>query len=35
MDYLEWDINTITAGDYSVEYMITEGAYEWFNDNVY
>lgn len=27
---LEWDVSTITAGDYTVEYQINEDAYKHF-----
>lgn len=32
---LEWDIQTITAGDYTVEFEIQEKGYKWFLENVY
>lgn len=35
MIYLDWDMNTITVGDYSVEYKISEEAYNWFLVNHY
>ena len=28
-------MNTITLGDYSIEYTIKEEAYTWFLDNIY
>lgn len=31
----EWDAETITVGDYSVEYHITPKAYKTFLDTVY
>jgi len=24
LDFMEWDINTLTASDYTVEYVVTE-----------
>ena len=33
--FIEWDVKTITAGDYSVELDITEKQYKHFLDNVY
>jgi len=33
--FLDWDITTITLGDYSVEYTIDKEGYEWFLENVY
>lgn len=35
MIYLDWDMNTITVGDYSVEYKISNEAYNWFLVNQY
>lgn len=32
---LEWDIATITAGDYTVEYKISENSYHHFLNTVY
>lgn len=32
---LEWDVSTITAGDYTVEYKISEEAYKHFLDTQY
>jgi len=31
--FIEWDFNTITAADYTVEFKITEGMYDNFVDN--
>jgi hypothetical protein len=33
--FIEWDVKTITAGDYSVELDISEAQYKHFLDNVY
>ena len=33
--FIEWDVKTITAGDYSVELDITENMYKNFLDNHY
>lgn len=33
--YLTWDLATITLGDYSIEYEITEKAYHHFLENIY
>mmetsp|Transcript_21706 Transcript_21706/g.16002 ORF Transcript_21706/g.16002 Transcript_21706/m.16002 type:complete len:320 (+) Transcript_21706:473-1432(+) len=35
LNYVAWDVQTITPGDYSVEYNITETAYKWFMENVF
>ena len=35
LSYLDWDVQTITPGDYSLQYEITDEAYQWFLDNVY
>ena len=32
-NYVEWDVKTITAGDYTVEFDITESFYEKFVNN--
>jgi len=32
---MAWDVQTITPGDYSVEYEISGKSYQWFLDNVY
>jgi len=32
---IDWDIQTITPGDYTLHYEITDEAYEWFLSNVY
>ena len=32
---LDWDIQTITPGDYTVQLEITDQAYEWFLANIY
>lgn len=32
---LEWDVSTITAGDYTVEYKFTEDTYQQFLDSHY
>lgn len=32
---VDWDIQTITPGDYTVQYEITDQAYNWFLTNVY
>ncbi len=31
-DYVEWDVNTITAGDYSIEFDIDAGFYEAYQE---
>ena len=31
--FIEWDFNTITAADYTVEFKITESMYDKFVDN--
>ena len=33
-DYVEWDVNTITAGDYSIEFDLDEGFYETYLETV-
>jgi len=33
--YLDWDVKTITAGDYSVEYNISEKQYKHWKDYYY
>jgi hypothetical protein len=33
--YLAWDMQTITVGDYSIEYEIPREGYEWFLKNVF
>lgn len=33
--FLDWDIETITLGDYSIEYSITSDSYDWFLENIY
>ncbi len=33
-DYVEWDVNTITAGDYSIEFDIDPGFYEKYQATV-
>lgn len=30
LDQLDWDIETITPGDYSAQYEITDKAFDWF-----
>jgi hypothetical protein len=35
LTYIEWDMKTITPGDYSQEYEISKKSYEWFLNNVY
>lgn len=35
MNQLDWDIQTITPGDYTLQYEITEEAYHHFLNNVY
>lgn len=35
MNQLDWDIQTITPGDYTLQYEITEEGYHWFLNNVY
>jgi hypothetical protein len=35
LDQLDWDIATITPGDYTAQYEITDVAYEWFLNNVF
>lgn len=35
MMYIEWDMKTITPGDYSQEYEISEASYNWFLENYY
>jgi hypothetical protein len=35
MNQLDWDIQTITPGDYTLQYEITDEAYQWFLENVY
>jgi hypothetical protein len=35
MNQLDWDIQTITPGDYTLQYEITDEAYHWFLNNVY
>lgn len=32
---LEWDVSTITAGDYTVEYKFVEGTYDHFYNHQY
>ena len=32
---LDWDIQTITPGDYTMQMEITDEAYEWFLANVF
>ena len=32
---LDWDIQTITPGDYTVQMEITDQAYQWFLDNIF
>jgi len=34
MDQLDYDMNTITAGDFSVEMKITSKQYEYFQKNI-
>ena len=31
LDYQQWDIDTLTASDYTVEYVISESMWETFN----
>jgi hypothetical protein len=33
--FIEWDVKTITAGDYSVELDISEEQYKHYLDNVF
>lgn len=33
-DYVEWDVNTITAGDYSIEFDLDAGFYETYLETV-
>lgn len=33
--FLDWDITNITLGDYSIEYEISNEAYDWFLENIY
>jgi len=35
MNQLDWDIQTITPGDYTLQYEITDEAYHWFLNEVY
>lgn len=35
MTQIEWDIQTITPGDYTLQYEITDKAFDWFKANVY
>ena len=35
MNQLDWDIQTITPGDYTLQYEITDEAFHWFLNNVY
>jgi hypothetical protein len=35
LDQLDWDIETITPGDYTAQYEITDKAYDWFLNNVF
>ena len=35
LNYKSWDLQTITPGDYSVEYEITEHSYDWFLRTIY
>lgn len=35
MNQIDWDIQTITPGDYTLQYEITDEAYHWFMNNVY
>jgi hypothetical protein len=35
LDFKSWDVQTITPGDYSVEYQISAEGYKWFQENVY
>lgn len=35
LQQLDWDIQTITPGDYTVQYEITDKAYDWFLVNIY
>ena len=32
---LEWDVATVTAGDFSVEFPITQAGYDWWKETVY
>ncbi len=35
MNQLDWDIQTITPGDYTLQYEITDEAYHWFLNTIY
>jgi hypothetical protein len=35
LNYKSWDVQTITPGDYSVEYEITQHSYDWFLRTIY
>ena len=35
IDQLEWDLATVTAGDYSVEFDIPKKAYKDWYENIY
>ena len=35
LQQLDWDIQTITPGDYTVQMEISDKAYEWFMTNIY
>ena len=35
LDFVEWDIKTLSAGDYTAEYEISQPAWDYFNAEVY
>ena len=35
LNQIDWDISTITPGDYTLHYEINDEGYEWFLQNVY
>jgi len=35
LNFMGWDMQTITPGDYSVEYNISETAYKYYIDNMF
>lgn len=35
LNQLSWDVSTITPGDYTLHYEITDEAYDWFIENIY
>jgi hypothetical protein len=35
LNQIDWDVQTITAGDYTVEFLISPNAYTWFLEHIY